>query len=60
MVALLCLRLRCHVLEGAKLTVSPVKESPLEGGASSGQQELNTVVSSDAWLPQFPLLRDLD
>ncbi|XP_075896401.1 motile sperm domain-containing protein 2 [Nelusetta ayraudi] len=38
-------RLRCHVLEGAKPTVSPLKESPLEVGASnSGQQELNTVL----------------
>lgn len=38
-------RLRCHVLEGAKPTVSPVKEGLLEVGASnSGQQELNTVL----------------
>lgn len=43
---LLSLRLRCHVLETVKPTVSPVKESPLEIGAANSQQELNTVVSS--------------
>ncbi|XP_020490085.1 motile sperm domain-containing protein 2 [Labrus bergylta] len=36
-------RLRCHVLESAKLTMSPLKDSLLETG-SSGQQELNTMI----------------
>ncbi|XP_060910601.1 motile sperm domain-containing protein 2 [Labrus mixtus] len=36
-------RLRCHVLESAKLTMSPLKDSLLETG-SSRQQELNTML----------------
>ncbi|XP_049449640.1 motile sperm domain-containing protein 2 isoform X2 [Epinephelus fuscoguttatus] len=35
-------RLRCHVLESAKPTVNPLRDSPVETG-SSGQQELSTV-----------------
>lgn len=38
------LRLRCHVLESVKPTVSPPKDSPVETG-TSGQQELGTAVS---------------
>lgn len=55
---MLCLRLRCHVLEGAKATVAHLKENLLEvgsfgsvGSMSGGcQQDLNTVVSPRASL----------
>ncbi|XP_040003570.1 motile sperm domain-containing protein 2 isoform X1 [Xiphias gladius] len=40
-------RLRCHVLEGIKPTLSPLRDSPVDTG-TGGQQELNTVVSSGA------------
>ncbi|XP_018558618.1 LOW QUALITY PROTEIN: motile sperm domain-containing protein 2 [Lates calcarifer] len=36
-------RLRCHVLESVKPTVSPLRDSPVDTG-TSGQQELNTVL----------------
>ncbi|KAM9347518.1 motile sperm domain-containing protein 2 [Symphorus nematophorus] len=36
-------RLRCHVLESAKPTVCPLRDSPVETG-TSGQQELNTAL----------------
>ncbi|XP_038576562.1 motile sperm domain-containing protein 2 [Micropterus salmoides] len=36
-------RLRCHVLESVKPTVSPPKDSPVETG-TSGQQELGTAL----------------
>ncbi|KAM8749419.1 motile sperm domain-containing protein 2 [Acanthopagrus schlegelii] len=36
-------RLRCHVLEGSKHTVSPLRDSPVEMG-SNGQQELSTAL----------------
>ncbi|KAM9851373.1 motile sperm domain-containing protein 2 [Aulostomus maculatus] len=36
-------RLRCHVLEGVKPAVSPLRDSPTEAG-SSGQQEFNTAL----------------
>lgn len=36
-------RLRCHVLESSKPTVSPLRDSPVEMG-SSGQQELSTAL----------------
>lgn len=38
-------RLRCHVLESIKPTVSPLRNSLPETGTNE-QQELNTVVSS--------------
>ncbi|GAA6230758.1 motile sperm domain-containing protein 2 [Lates japonicus] len=36
-------RLRCHVLESVKPTVSPLRDSPVDTG-TSGQQELNTML----------------
>lgn len=36
-------RLRCHVLDGGKPTVSPLRDSPVETG-TNGQQELNTAL----------------
>uniref|UniRef100_A0A3Q3MH37 Motile sperm domain containing 2 n=1 Tax=Mastacembelus armatus TaxID=205130 RepID=A0A3Q3MH37_9TELE len=38
-------RLRCHVLESVKPTLSPLRDSPVDTG-SSRQQEVNTLVSS--------------
>ncbi|KAF7665429.1 hypothetical protein LDENG_00143650 [Lucifuga dentata] len=39
-------RLHCHVLESREPTTSPLKDSPLEGGAN-GNQDVNMAVSSN-------------